>query len=161
VRRLTGSNPLQAFRFGWDLLLAIIGWVAFTLAWVGGRARRPAVRATVAVLAALAIGAFSWLLLLGYDQADGFFSHLAGLTVVSLALLCAALPSSRGWRLAALAATPVVLRFTYGLNLADVLAGVAVLVWFEGEGVVAPRLRWALRAAALGCLAAAAVAGHR
>ncbi|HEY3587071.1 MAG TPA: hypothetical protein VGK85_07960, partial [Myxococcaceae bacterium] len=156
LRRLTGSNPLQAFRIGWDLLLATVAWVAFTAAWVGGRARRPALRAAVAVLAAVAVAVISWLPLLGYDQADGFYSHLAGLTVVCLALLCTALPRSRGWRLAALASTPVVLRFTYGLNLADVLVGVGVLIWFEGEGVVAPRFRWALRAAAVGCLVAAA-----
>jgi hypothetical protein len=160
IRRMTGSNPLQAFRIGWDLLLATIAWVAFAVAWIGGRARRPPVRATVAILTALAVAGTTWLALLGYDQADGFYSHLAGLTVVSLALVCAALPPSRGWRLAALAATPVVLRFTYGLNLADLLASVALLVWFEGEGVAAPRLRRALRVAVVCCLVAAAAAGH-
>jgi len=160
VRRLTGSNLIVAFRIGWDLLLATIAWVAFAAAWIGARALRPAVRATVAMLTALVIAWLTWLPLLGYDQADGFYSHLAGLTVVSLALLCTSLPESRGWRLAALAATPVILRFTYGLNLPDVLVGVALLIWCESMGAAAPRLRWGLRVVAMGCLVAAAAAGH-
>lgn len=160
VRRLTGSGSLEAFRICWDLLLACLAWLAFTIAWVAAPPGRPVVRAGVAFGVSLAVAGVTWIPLVGYEQADGFYSQLAGLTVVTVALACVSMPESRAWRLLALLAAPVVLRFTYGLNLADVLAAVALLLWSEHHGLVTPRLRPVLRVLALCCLVAAAAAGH-
>ena len=160
VRRLTGSGWLEALRLSWNVLLATLAWLAFTFAWIGARAARPPLRAALALVITLAVAGTTWLPLVGYEQADGFYSHLAGLTVVTLALACVAIPASPAVRLLALAVTPVVLRFTYGLNLADVLAAVAILLWSEARSSPSRRRRMAVRTLGVGCIAAAVVAGR-
>ncbi|NVJ21710.1 MULTISPECIES: hypothetical protein [Myxococcus] len=88
---------------------------------------------------------------LHYHQADGFYAHLFGLVPTLLGWVLFGFFTSRLLRIGALLFAVVLHRYTYGLNLGDVLLVSAVLAGVESTGVShARRLQWALRALAVG-----------
>lgn len=121
-----------------------------------------AVMAAQVVLLVATAGVWAILLLrlLHYHQADGFYAHLFGLVPLVLMAFAYALPRSPWVRCAALAAFIVLYRFTYGLNLGDLLVTGGVLWLFEGAAFP-PRWRRPVQAVGLVLLVAAAYAYWR
>lgn len=78
-----------------------------------------------------------------YHQTDGFFPHLFGLIPLLMIWLVDAIACSRLWRWLGLLGGVVLYRYTYGLNLGDVMVAVGVLLFVDAFERGVPRLaRW-------------------
>jgi hypothetical protein len=111
-------------------------------------------------LAVLALGfaataVFVTLPLLHYHQADGFYPHLFSLVPLFAGWVLYGAAGDKRLRLLLPPATAVYLRFTYGLNLGDLLVTAAVLWALEARGLEG-RWRWAVRLGSVGLVAGAA-----
>lgn len=97
-----------------------------------------------------------------YNQSDGFFVHMFALVPLLGIWLLDGLVRPRRLRLLALVGGVVLYRYTYGLNLSDLLLAVSVLLLLESQG---PELsvgeRWLLRAGTIPLVFGAAVILHR
>ncbi len=135
-----------AFYFG-VAVVAIIPMIIATAAlapFTTPRAR--SVGLAGAGVAALLIAFFVVLPQQHYHQTDGFFVHLFGLVPLSLMWLVDTVVRARAWRWLAFVAGAVLYRYTYGLNLADLLLSVAVVLFVDSFGAGVPRVaRWILR----------------
>ncbi|HYO71774.1 MAG TPA: hypothetical protein VEU33_37420, partial [Archangium sp.] len=123
-------------------------------------------RALVAAQAALWVATvtawpFLLLRLMHYHQADGFYAHLFGMVPLVLAWLAHGLPGSLWVRCAALAVFTVFYRFTYGLNLGELLVAGGVLALLEVPRVSGSRYRGGVVLLGLAFLAAATYAYWR
>jgi len=124
------GGPFEGMRAAFYLSTAgmISAGTLVLVAVIGPQGRRGRL---AMVAGAIALGG-TWyrlhLLWAHYNQADGFFAHLHGLTTVALFAL-AWLVFDRTWmRAIALGVAIVVFRFTYALNMGDMLVGAACLV---------------------------------
>ena len=163
---LFGLDTFTSFRAGFFLvpasfalaLCAGLESVAGRL-WRSGRAM--VVAQAVLWVATAVVWPFLLLRLLHYHQADGFYAHLFGLVPLVLAWLAYGLPGSPWVRCAALAVFTVFYRFTYGLNLGDLLVTCGVLVLVEGTRLPGAKWRRGAWLLGLGFLGAAAYAYWR
>ena len=91
-----------------------------------------------------------------YHQTDGFFAHLFALVPLLVAWLIDCVVRARFWRWLGLVAAIVFYRYTYGLNLADMLTAAAVILFADSFGAPTRALvRWSLRLAPIPLIAAA------
>lgn len=163
---LFGLDTFTSFRAGFFLIPASFALaLAAGLESVAGRlwrsGRAMVVAQAVLWVATAVVWPFLLLRLLHYHQADGFYAHLFGLVPLVLAWLAYGLPGSPWVRCAALAVFTVFYRFTYGLNLGDLLVTCGVLVLVEGTRLPGPKWRRGAWVLGLGFLGAAAYAYWR
>lgn len=93
-----------------------------------------------------------------YNQSDGFFPHVFGFVPLLILWLVDGLVRPRRLRIALLMAGVVLYRYTYVLNLADVLVSLSVLLLLESfHHDVSVVERWLLRGAPLVLCAGAAM----
>jgi hypothetical protein len=96
--------------------------------------------------AALALAYYVVLPQQHYHQTDGFFAHLFGLVPLTAAWLVDTAARARLWRWLGLVACVALYRYTYGLNLADILIALGVVLFADSFGAGVPRpVRWLLR----------------
>lgn len=151
--RLLGPEVFAALRAGFfATVLGAILCLAAAVAAVGPGYGRGA-WAALGGLALLVLN-LAFFPLLHYHQADGFYPHLFGVVPLLAAWVLYGLAGGPLARGAVLLAWAVTTRFTYGLNLGDVLlAGAALVAWdSRAAGPGLPRL---LGRALAACLAAA------
>ncbi|MFE8599374.1 hypothetical protein [Archangium violaceum] len=166
LRWLFGLDTFTSFLAGFFLVpvsmaLALAGGLEFVAGrlWRSGRAM-VAAQATLWV-ATVTAWPFLLLRLLHYHQSDGFYAHLFGTVPLVLAWLAYALPRSPWVRCAALAVFVVFYRYTYGLNLGDLLAAGGLLVLLEATRVSGSKYRGGVWLLGLVFLAAATYAYWR
>nr|WP_152622636.1 hypothetical protein [Archangium violaceum] len=166
LRWLFGLDTFTSFRAGFFLVpvsmaLALVGGLEFVAGrlWRSGRAM-VAAQATLWVATIMA-WPFLLLRLLHYHQSDGFYAHLFGTVPLVLTWLAYALPRSPWVRCAALAVFVVFYRYTYGLNLGDLLAAGGLLVLLEATRVSGSKYRGGVVLLGLVFLAAATYAYWR
>jgi hypothetical protein len=107
---------------------------------------RGAIRALIAAVACLPLqlAALGFLLfpVVSYYQAEGFFSQVAGLYPLLFGFLSYGLIEHAGTRFVLCCFWLIVERYTYGLNLGDLLLALAYLWLFDARGIRARWLRW-------------------
>jgi hypothetical protein len=139
-----------AYYFGVLVVAAIPCLVAFVVlerfadrrAWYAGAIACAAVALTLAYTVVLPQQ--------HYHQTDGFFPHLFALVPLMIAWLIDSAARARLWRWIGLIATVGFYRYTYGLNLADLLIALGALLFADSFGAGVPRLvRWLLRLASI------------
>jgi|GEM_PF-1880655 len=151
-----GLNAFESFRAGFYAIpfLLTLCMLAALLAMSHRQeeAGVPGTRVAPWLLLAGLLAATSILFpVLHYHQAEGFYAHLFGLVPTLLGWGLFGFFSSRLLRIGALLFAVVLHRYTYGLNLGDVLLVTAVLAGVESMGVPhARRARMALRVLAVG-----------
>lgn len=152
--RLLGPDVFAAFRAAFfATVFGSLACVAAAVALVD----RPWDRASWASLAALGLVVLNLLFfpLLHYHQADGFYPHLFGVLPLFAAWVLHGASERPAARVAVLIGWVVVTRFTYGLNLGDVLLAAAALLALEARSLPPRRRRLALAAIAVSLLPAA------
>ena len=115
-------------------------------------ADRRAWRAGAAVLVVASLAAAWWVVLpqQHYHQTDGFFPHLFGLIPLGFVWLIDTCVRARLWRWSGLLLGVAFYRYTYGLNLGDILLALGVLLFADSFGRGVPLVpRWLLRLAPL------------
>jgi hypothetical protein len=128
IERLAGTDPFATYRAIFYLIVAVpVVFMAILAAVAGARALGFVVLAVVAYLPATRV----ILPLLHYYQCDGYWSQLMGLVPLYLGLGLYATARRRGFRLLALAFTVGFYRFTYLLNISDLLVAVAAMTAWE------------------------------
>ena len=119
---------------------------------------RPAWRIGLAVGAVVMLGIVFAIVLpqQHYHQTDGFFAHLFALVPLMVAWLIDCAVRARLWRWVGLIAALVFYRYTYGLNLADILTAAAVILFADSFAPgTRPLVRWSLRLLPLPLIVAA------
>ncbi|MCP3139649.1 hypothetical protein [Pyxidicoccus xibeiensis] len=147
LERLFGLDAFTSFRATFYLVPAVLAVALAAGLEVAVSRLWSTARALLAAQVALLVGTvgvwwFLLLKLLHYHQADGFYAHIFGLVPLVLGWLAYALPRSPWARCLALAAFTVFYRYTYGLNLPDLLFTGGVLVLLEGPRLGARYRRW-------------------
>lgn len=145
-----------AYYFGVAVVAAVPCVIALVVLEPLASRRAWWIGAGVCLVAALAL---AWLVVLPqqhYHQTDGFFAHLFSLVPLLVGWLIDAAARARLWRWLGLAATLILYRYTYALNLADLSIALAALFVADSFAGGVPALaRHALRAAPLPLGAAA------
>lgn len=140
IERAFGVGPFESYRLtfyaGAVMLWACIA-AAFALLAQEGPLPRPRLRAQLFVLcvAFAGVAVFVLLPLLHYHQADGFYPHLFGLIPLFGVWVLQAGARARAVRLASLGFLIVFQRFTYGLNLGDLLLAAAAMWLLEARAL--------------------------
>jgi len=108
---------------------------------------RSGIQASIAALLSvpLQLAALGFLLfpVVQYYQAEGFYSQIAGLYPLVFGWLCYGLIEHAGLRFQICCVWLVVQRFTYGLNMGDVLFALAYLWLWDARNIRFVLLRWA------------------
>lgn len=157
VGRLTGTNVFWSLAIVFYLQVALVAMLPCFVAFATLEREPLPARVWIAAVASCAVlflvagGIVVWPLE-HYHQADGFWAHLFGLLPLVAAWTFDALARPAWLRAIGLVAGVALLRFTYGLNLVDVLVAAGALLLLEARR--GPR--WAKLGAAL--LAAGMVA---
>jgi hypothetical protein len=142
-----GPSYWHALRFAHYAFLLVLP-VASALVVYPVLARiRDGIQACIAALLCLPLqlSALGFLLfpVVAYYQAEGFYSQIAGLYPLVFGWLCFGLIEHAGARFAICCLWLVVQRFSYGLNMGDLLLTLAYLWAWEARAIQPRVLRWA------------------
>ncbi len=141
--QIAGDDWIASFRDSFWVVVAMVAILPVAVAgWASAQVERTSVRLAVGGLGIGAAAGAAWLTalpFLHYYQCDGYFPQLFGVVPIIVTAIGYTAASTRLLRLVVLGAGIVFLRFTYLLNLGEMLIVTAAMLAIEAGAVGLPR----------------------